>query len=74
MRPSQQLKAVLSGKITPDKCDNAVRSWLRLTVYRIAEKVIDLPFDRRIIEINKQPEGLRELVKQEVIRLNKIGV
>ena len=70
MRPSSQMQKVISGKMQPEDCDEAVQSWLRLPVYHEASRILSLPFDRRAAEIEKHK--LSELVKQEVIRLHEL--
>lgn len=68
MRPSQQMKLAQSGKL--DQCDDAVKSWHRLTIYKEADRVLRLPFDKRkkAIDSSAYPDMLAE----EVIRLNKL--
>ena len=69
MKPSEQMSALMSGKPF-DTADDAVRSWLRLEIYRKAKKILDLPKDRRKDALNKVKENIRESVKAEVIRIH----
>lgn len=67
MRPSKQMAEVLSGKRSPDKCSKAVRSWLRLFVYREAVRVLALPKSLRMAEIEKY--ALQDELKAEIKRV-----
>ena len=70
MRPSEQLSAILSGKMLPSEADDAVQSWLRLSVYNLARGVLLLPKDARRAQLDKVTSGLRGMVEDETIRLH----
>ena len=70
MRPSAQLAAILSGEILPSEADEAVQSWLRLSVYNMAKSVLRLPKDKRRAQLDGITEGLRWMVESEAIRLH----
>lgn len=65
-KPSELIKQALRGEPIDDP---AVKSWLRLFVYRKACAVLDLPKEERLNAI--ETDALSGLLKQEVIRLHK---
>ena len=65
MRPSQQMKKALTGDLS--QCDESVKSWLRLHVYREACRILAMPFDRRKNAILDHP--LSDMVEEQVTRL-----
>lgn len=71
MRPSEQLASILSGKMLPSEADDAVQSWLRLSVYNLAKQVLLLPKDARRARLDRVTIGLRGMVEDETIRLHK---
>lgn len=70
MRPSAQLAAILSGQMQPSDADDAVQSWLRLSVYQMAKSVLRLPKEARRAQLDGITEGLRGMVESEVIRIH----
>lgn len=70
MKPSEQLAAILSGKMLPSEADDAVQSWLRLSVYNLAREVLLLPKDARRAQLDRVTIGLRGMVEYETIRLH----
>ena len=70
MTPSAQLAAVLSGQMQPSEADEAVQSWLSLSVYSMAKSVLLLPKDQRRAQLDGITEGLRGMVESEVIRIH----
>ena len=73
MRPSEQLAAILSGKMLPSEADDAVQSWLRLSVYNLAKQVLLLPKDARRARLDRVTTGLRGMVEDETIRIHASG-
>jgi len=71
MRPSEQLAAILSGKMLPSEADDAVQSWLRLSVYNLAREVLLFPKDARRAQLDRVTIRLRGMVEDETIRLHK---
>lgn len=69
MRPSAQLAAILSGQMQPSDADEAVQSWLRLSVYNMAKSVLMLPKDQRRAQLDGITEGLRGMVESECKRI-----
>lgn len=69
MRPSAQLAAILSGQMQPSDADEAVQSWLRLSVYNMAKSVLLLPKDARRAQLDGITEGLRGMVESECKRI-----
>jgi len=65
MRPSQQMKQALQGDLS--QCDESVKSWLRLHVYREACRILAMPFDRRKKAVQDNP--LSDMVGKESIRI-----
>ncbi len=69
-RPSQQMSDILSGKLEPCEADQAVQSWLRLPVYKMALRVLALPKDQRRAELDRiVGGGLRLDVEKECLRI-----
>lgn len=71
MKPSEQLAAILSGKMLPSEADDAVKSWLRLSVYNLAREVLRLPKDARRERLDRVAIGLRGMVEDECKRIYK---
>ena len=73
MKPSEQLAAILSGKMLPSEADDAVQSWLRLSVYNLAKQVLLLPKDARRSQLDRVTIGLRGMVEDETRRIHASG-
>jgi len=67
-----KIKTVLSGGLSISELSKAERSAIRLPIYHISVRVLSLPKEYRLQEINNQPESLQNLIKQEIIRINDI--
>ena len=72
MRPSAQLAAILYGQMQPSEADEAVQSWLRLSVYQMAKSVLRMPKEARRAQLDGITEGLLGMVEDEAIRLHKV--
>lgn len=69
MRPTHQMKLAKSGKLA--QCDDAVRSWYRLDIYKQACNILALPFDKRKKAIDSALYP--DMLGAEVRRIHKLG-
>lgn len=70
MKPSNQIKAALEGAVSLDELEPAIKSALRLPVYNIACKVLNLPSnDMKREEIEKHPDAIQALIRLECRRV-----
>lgn len=71
-RPSEQLRALLTGQKKKGDVSQAVLSWATLMVYKKACQILEMPKPERESEIDKAPQELREDLKNEVVRIYNI--
>lgn len=70
VRPSEQLRRVLSGEIEMESAPAAIQSWARFEIYRGAAHVLALPDKKaRQAALQKVPPLIRPHVESEVLRL-----
>ena len=70
MKPSQQIQKALEGALSLDELEPASLSSMRLAIYNIACKVLELPSnDLKRNEIEKHPEGIQVLIRAECRRV-----
>ena len=70
-RPSAQLSDLLSGKVTWEDAQPAIRSWAMLTIHGAAKTILGAPRNRRRGMIDKLPPSLRPVLEREIIRLSR---
>ena len=68
-RPSAQLNDLLTGKVTWEDAQPAIRSWAMLTIHGAAQTILAAPKPRRRFMIDKLPVTLRPILEAEIIRL-----
>lgn len=68
----ETVKAALDGRLSYNDLTTSQQSMIRLPIYHISVRVLSLPKEYRLQEINNQPESLQNLIKQEIIRINDI--
>jgi len=68
----EKVKAALDGRLSYNDLTTSQQSMIRLPIYHISVRVLSLPKEYRLQEINNQPESLQNLIKQEIIRINDI--
>jgi hypothetical protein len=71
-RPTDQLAALLMGKLAWDDAPDAIKSWARFEIYKAAKQILDAP-DKgtRKNMLGKIPHHMRGMVEAEVMRLWK---
>ena len=70
--PSQQLDDVLSGKVAYADAPIAIQSWARFSIYQGAVSLMRIKDkEKRNAALQKVPATLRDLVRDEVVRLWK---
>jgi hypothetical protein len=69
-RPTDQLAAVLMGKLAWDDAPEAIRSWARLEIHKAAKQILAAP-DKgtRRNMLGKIPPHMRVMVETEAKRL-----
>ena len=70
-RPNTQLNDLLSGKVTWEDAQPAIRSWAMLTIHGAAKTILGAPRNRRRGMIDKLPPTLRPILEREIIRLSR---
>ena len=70
-RPNTQLNDLLSGKVTWEDAQPAIRSWAMLTIHGAANTILAAPRARRRAMIDKLPPTLRPILEREIIRLSR---
>lgn len=70
-RPSAQLNDLLTGKVTWEDAQPAIRSWAMLTIHEAAKTILGAPRNRRRGMIAKLPPSLRPVLEREIIRLSR---
>ena len=71
-RPTDQLAALLMGKIAWDDAPDAIKSWARFEIYKAAKQILAAP-DKgtRKNMLGKIPPHMRGMVEAEAMRLWK---
>lgn len=70
-RPSEQMKAILSGTMPPSEADESVQSWLRLPVYNMAVRVLSFGTKeaRRVALLMVCGDEIRAMVEEKAKEL-----
>jgi hypothetical protein len=69
-RPSDQLSALLMGKIAWDDAPDAIKSWARFEIYKAAKQIVAAP-DKgtRRNMLGRVPAHMRGMVEAEAKRI-----
>jgi hypothetical protein len=72
-KPSEELEALLMGRIAWDDAPEAIRSWARKPIFDAAKELIAMP-DKgtRRNALGKIPAPIRPMVEAEILRLWKM--
>lgn len=65
-RPSDRVAAVMRGTIDPDP---GIMSAARLLIHQEACRILKRPREERAALVEKHPETIREMIRQEVVRI-----
>ena len=71
-RTTENIKSFVTGDISHDQLTESERSVLRFWVYKVACRVLAMSQDKRKQATANMPEGFKNLVRLECIRLIKI--
>lgn len=69
MKCTEQVQAVLDGRLPYSALSASGRSYISMPIYRIAREVLSKPFNARAGLIQSHPDDLQPLIKAEVTRL-----
>lgn len=67
--PTEQLNALLNGQTGWNNAPDAIRSWARFFIYRVAVSVLEMPKEKRRAAIDRTPPSIQPILEAEIKRL-----